>query len=244
MAHVHVPARRVGAALAVTVLAAGAELAGSWTGQSLFLAADAGHLLAHTGIFAVLLIPPGWWHERGEDVATIAVLVLVLAVAVAMARTSIQDLGVPRPEPPAPSVMLLSLLGLGANLTTAYLFADPARQRWSFHAGPPAGELLYHRYCASCHGLRGHGDGPVAEALDPRPADLTRLQSKTPELMRQIDGRRTIRAHGTAAMPVWGEVFEQSLIREPHKRRTALLQVKGLAEYVYGLGREKSEERR
>ncbi len=134
MAHVHVPARRVGAALAVTVLAAGAELAGSWTGQSLFLAADAGHLLAHTGIFAVLLIPPGWWHERGEDVATIAVLVLVLAVAVAMARTSIQDLGVPRPEPPAPSVMLLSLLGLGANLTTAYLFADPARQRWSFRA--------------------------------------------------------------------------------------------------------------
>ena len=62
--------------------------------------------------------------------------------------------------------------------------------------------------------------------------------------MRQIDGRRTIRAHGTAGMPVWGEVFEQSLIREPHKRRTALLQVKVLAEYVYGLGREKSEERR
>jgi cobalt-zinc-cadmium efflux system protein len=30
--------------------------------------------------------------------------------------------------------MLLSILGLGANLTTAYLFADPARTRWSFRA--------------------------------------------------------------------------------------------------------------
>ena len=74
----------------------------------------------------------GWWHERGEDVAAIAVLVLVLAIAIAIALTSIQDLSLPGPEPPAPSVMLLSLLGLAANLATAYLFADPARQRWSF----------------------------------------------------------------------------------------------------------------
>jgi hypothetical protein len=55
--------------------------------------------------------------------------------------------------------------------------------------------------------------------------------------MRQIDGRRTIRAHGTAAMPVWGEVFEASLIDEPHRRRTALLKVRAIAEHVYGLRR-------
>ena len=30
--------------------------------------------------------------------------------------------------------MLLALLGLGANLATAYLFHDPARTRWSFRA--------------------------------------------------------------------------------------------------------------
>ena len=46
--------------------------------------------------------------------------------------------------------------------------------------------------------------------------------------MRQIDGSRTVRAHGSAAMPVWGEVFEQSLIDEPHHRRTALLHVQAL----------------
>ena len=30
--------------------------------------------------------------------------------------------------------MLLSLLGLGANLTSAFLFADPAKTRWAFRA--------------------------------------------------------------------------------------------------------------
>ena len=37
-------------------------------------------------------------------------------------------------EPPRPSFMLLSLLGFGANLTTAYLFRAPAKTRWSFRA--------------------------------------------------------------------------------------------------------------
>jgi mono/diheme cytochrome c family protein len=108
----------------------------------------------------------------------------------------------------------------------------------------PAGEILYRRYCAACHGTDGRGDGPASAALCPRPSDLTRLESTVPELMRQIDGRRTIRAHGTAAMPVWGETFEQSLIAEPHKRRTALHMVQTLAEHVRSLRRSKSADER
>jgi mono/diheme cytochrome c family protein len=96
-----------------------------------------------------------------------------------------------------------------------------------------SGELLFRRYCASCHGTSGRGDGPAAGALSPPPTDLTRVTSDQAELMREIDGRRTIRAHGSAAMPVWGQVFEQSLIGEPHRRRTALLQTQTLADYVY-----------
>jgi mono/diheme cytochrome c family protein len=102
-------------------------------------------------------------------------------------------------------------------------------------AGPQGGELLYHRYCASCHGLTGHGDGPAAPSLAPPPTDLTRLQAGAAELIEWIDGRRTVRAHGTAAMPVWGEVFEASLIGEPNQRRTALLQVQALADHVQRL---------
>lgn len=95
-----------------------------------------------------------------------------------------------------------------------------------------SGAALYRRFCASCHGLDGRGDGPVADVLRVRPPDLTRLKSSPAELMRQIDGRREIRAHGTAQMPVWGEVFEESSIGEPHYRRAALLRVQALADYV------------
>ena len=100
------------------------------------------------------------------------------------------------------------------------------------------GQLLYKRYCAACHGSGGKGDGPAADALQPKPADLTRLRARLgtayslDELMRAIDGRRTIRAHGTTAMPVWGEMFEESLKDAPHPRRVTLLHLKALAEYV------------
>src|SRR5690349_16656706 len=69
---------------------------------------------------------------------------------------------------------------------------------------PAPGESLYRRYCVACHGTSGRGDGPAAAGLCPPPSDLTRSRSGISELMRQIDGRRTIRAHGSAAMPVWG----------------------------------------
>lgn len=112
------------------------------------------------------------------------------------------------------------------------------RDGWARQAKPTSGgAILYRRYCAACHGVEGRGDGPAASALSPLPPDLTRLTSSVQDLMRQIDGSRTVRAHGSAAMPVWGEVFEQSLIDEPHLRRTALLHVQALADHVYRLRR-------
>ena len=35
------------------------------------------------------------------------------------------------------------------------------------------GQALYQTHCAVCHGVGGHGDGPAAAGLRPRPADLT-----------------------------------------------------------------------
>lgn len=34
------------------------------------------------------------------------------------------------------------------------------------------GRNLFHRDCEQCHGKAGHGDGPLAVSLLPRPADL------------------------------------------------------------------------
>lgn len=36
-----------------------------------------------------------------------------------------------------------------------------------------AGQTLYRKNCASCHGMAGKGDGPAAMALDPKPANFT-----------------------------------------------------------------------
>ena len=35
-----------------------------------------------------------------------------------------------------------------------------------------AGQVVYERYCQTCHGVNGRGDGPGGEGLEPPPADL------------------------------------------------------------------------
>jgi len=40
----------------------------------------------------------------------------------------------------------------------------------------PGGAQAFAANCQSCHGPQGHGDGPVAESLSPRPKNLAALQ--------------------------------------------------------------------
>ena len=68
--------------------------------------------------------------------------------------------------------------------------------------------------CTSCHGLDGKGDGPVAEVLNVKPADLTLLSKRNggvfpdKRVFETIEGADVIQAHGTREMPVWGPIFE------------------------------------
>jgi hypothetical protein len=102
----------------------------------------------------------------------------------------------------------------------------------------PSGEALYGRYCASCHGPAGKGDGPVAPALGTPPADLTTLAKRSggsfdeAEVMGAIDGRRSIAGHGTREMPVWGAVFEQELKDSSYPGYTGMLRSRVLTEYL------------
>jgi mono/diheme cytochrome c family protein len=140
--------------------------------------------------------------------------------------------------------MTIGCIGKSAVTLVLLLVAVLAGFALGRREPPPrtvSGKLLYERHCASCHGTEGRGDGPAAEARDPRPADLTRLQARLggsysmDQLMRAIDGRRTVRAHGTSAMPVWGRLFEEELKDEPHARRVTLLHVQARAEYLHTL---------
>jgi mono/diheme cytochrome c family protein len=94
----------------------------------------------------------------------------------------------------------------------------------------------YQKYCASCHGPEGRGDGPVAQAMKAMPADLTLLSmnndGKYPaEKVRDIiDGRADVKAHGPRAMPVWGDEFYVSA--EGVGQRQAHDRIEGLTDYL------------
>ncbi len=102
----------------------------------------------------------------------------------------------------------------------------------------PSGEALYRRYCASCHGVTGRGDGPVGATLKTPPADLTQLAKKAggrldePRLLAFIDGRRWVNEHGPRDMPVWGAVFDEELKEQLYSEYTGLLQSRTLAHYI------------
>jgi cobalt-zinc-cadmium efflux system protein len=132
--HAHPTAGRVLTAASITIVAGAVELAASRASGSLFLLADAVHLLAHLGIFVVLLLPAlSTQHETREDIAACSVLSIVVIIGVGIAAESFRDLIRAR-EAPVPQAMLIAILGLAANLTSAWLFRDPARERWSFRA--------------------------------------------------------------------------------------------------------------
>lgn len=94
--------------------------------------------------------------------------------------------------------------------------AVPAEELSSY-----TGAQLYARFCASCHGLDGRGEGPVAPALKVAVPDLTRLIRRegdtfpTEQVRRIVDGRDIRAAHGARRMPVWGYEFATATISEP-----------------------------
>jgi mono/diheme cytochrome c family protein len=78
------------------------------------------------------------------------------------------------------------------------------------------GAQLYQRFCASCHGARGHGDGPVASSIKSMVPDLRQITRRhggvfpAEQLERIIDGRAVQPPHGTREMPVWGYEFRRA----------------------------------
>jgi mono/diheme cytochrome c family protein len=75
------------------------------------------------------------------------------------------------------------------------------------------GRAIFLQHCASCHGLTGEGNGPMARALNTTPANLRQLSDRygnpLPEdkIARFINGRADVKAHGPRDMPVWGKRF-------------------------------------
>jgi mono/diheme cytochrome c family protein len=109
-----------------------------------------------------------------------------------------------------------------------------------------SGMELYHRFCASCHGPGGEGDGPVARSFTVAVPDLTRIAQRHgghyPDtwVYRVIDGRERLLSHGPRDMPVWGvELWREqgADVTAGERTRDAIGR---LVEYLRGLQRERT----
>lgn len=106
-----------------------------------------------------------------------------------------------------------------------------------------SGEQLYARFCASCHGAQGRGDGPVASSFAIEVPDLTAISRRSggkvsrDRIARIIDGRYIIGAHGSRTMPVWGEDFSRAGLGDPDAERATRIIIERLADYVWLLQR-------
>jgi len=75
-----------------------------------------------------------------------------------------------------------------------------------------AGKASFRAYCAGCHGPNGQGNGPAAEQLTVKPANLTKITErygKFPDdvIFERIDGYRNYPDSTIQMMPAWGNIW-------------------------------------
>lgn len=102
-----------------------------------------------------------------------------------------------------------------------------------------SGLEMYESFCASCHGVGGEGDGPVAPLIKIHVPDLTQIAHRyggefpTEDLHRTIDGRFDRPAHGPRDMPVWGWQFYRSeTLKDPVERARVDALIDRLVQYL------------
>jgi mono/diheme cytochrome c family protein len=101
------------------------------------------------------------------------------------------------------------------------------------------GDALFKTYCGSCHGKSAKGDGPLADALRFRPADLTLIAKRNggkfdaDKVYRMIDGRELVKGHGGTDMPVWGDAFKRSV--EGYSEKAVKTRIQAIVEYLKSL---------
>jgi mono/diheme cytochrome c family protein len=106
-----------------------------------------------------------------------------------------------------------------------------------------SGKELYQRFCASCHGTEGRGDGPVASYFTIEVPDLTLIVRRAggtyprERIVRIIDGRHILGAHGSRTMPVWGEDLSRAALGDPNAEQAVRIIIDRLADYVAELQR-------
>jgi mono/diheme cytochrome c family protein len=130
-------------------------------------------------------------------------------------------------------LILATAMALPAAAQNPDIKKVPAR-----YTSPASGAEMYTAYCASCHGTKGLGDGPVAEHLKVPVPDLTTLTKQNKgvfpavHVSQIIRGEVGARTHGLKDMPVWGPVF---LNLNNRQEAAVHMRVSNLAKYIESL---------
>jgi hypothetical protein len=108
------------------------------------------------------------------------------------------------------------------------------------------GKIGYQSTCADCHGQVGKGDGPYNEFLRPKVPDLTNVAQRNggvfpvDRLYEIIDGRATVKGHGSKQMPLWGNVYNEKPAQDykgfaHNLEQFARVRILTLFDYLYSL---------
>ncbi len=98
------------------------------------------------------------------------------------------------------------LLACATLLATTALAADDEKQMTI-----KKGAAHYRIFCINCHGEAADGNGPLANLLQIKPADLTRLRqtdgetSITDRVLKAVDGRHEVAAGEERKMPLFSD---------------------------------------
>ena len=131
----------------------------------------------------------------------------------------------------------LTLIGLGCVFTGEAIAQEDAEEFFDL------GITEYELSCMNCHGVDGRGDGPDAQYLETKPADLTQITKANGGIFPAdrvwmiIDGRAIVATHGAREMPVWGDRYRRPIPDEEtlDTEREARARIDALVDYVESL---------
>ncbi|HET9314831.1 MAG TPA: c-type cytochrome [Vicinamibacteria bacterium] len=110
-----------------------------------------------------------------------------------------------------PRMASLAALALGA-LTVLCAASDVAFDT----AAAAKGQVTFTRYCVSCPGPAGKGDGSISGDLRVPVPDLTEMANRNAgkypyeRVTRIVTTAEIVRGHGTVDMPAWGDAFKKT----------------------------------
>jgi mono/diheme cytochrome c family protein len=110
-------------------------------------------------------------------------------------------------------VLVLSLVGGLVGSVAVIAAQTPRRDPPPLILESLAGRDSFERYCATCHGRSGLGDGPLVSQLKTRPTNLAALaRANGGQFPRQrvaafVEGSSRSASHGSSDMPIWGRAF-------------------------------------